>query len=113
MNRCPYCGEEQYETETINQVALKRCKACGAYYEDAGEEFEINSFAPVYERDQNGRYPGCPKCGYMDIRRLTMEELAVRSSVVAAAIAGEPYEHSAFLHGRYECQNPKCRHRWN
>ncbi len=113
MKQCPYCGCEEYEIETVNQAEMKKCSACGAFYEDAGAEFEINSFVPVYERDSDGKYPGCPKCGCRDIRRLTMDELLVRGNIVAAVIAGEPHELNPLLLGRYECRNPDCRHRWN
>lgn len=113
MKQCPYCGCEEYEIETVNQAEMKKCRACGAFYEDAGAEFEINSFVPVYERDSDGRYPGCPKCGCRDIRRLTIDELMVRGNPIAAVVTGVPHELNPLLHGRYECLNPDCRYRWH
>ena len=113
MKQCPYCGSSSYEVETVNQAKMKKCRTCGAYYEDVGEAFEINTFVPVYERDGNGVYPGCPKCGCREVRCLSAEELLIRGGLLTSLIAGEPHERAPFLLGKYECQNPACRYRWD
>lgn len=113
MEQCPYCKSTQYEIETVNQVEMKRCCSCGAYYEDAGEPFEISTFEPVYERDENGHYPGCPKCGCLKVRHLTVQEMAIRGGLLTALIAGEPYQRGSVFLGEYECQNPACGYRWD
>ena len=112
MERCPHCGGTEFEVETVNQVEVKKCRTCGAYVEDAGREFPWNSFVPQCERDESGRYPFCPKCGCREVRRLSVEGRMVRSNLLAALIAGEPYERQA-MGRQYECQNPKCRYRWD
>lgn len=113
MDACPYCGCEKYTIETFNQVEMKKCQSCGAFFEDVGREFPYESFVPVCERNANGEYPFCPKCGYKKIKYLSMDELMVRGSLAASLLAGEPYERYSFLRGRYECLNPQCRYRWN
>lgn len=113
MEQCPYCKSTLYELVTVNQVKMKKCSSCGACYEDAGEPFEINTFVPVYERDENGNYPGCPKCGCRTVRRLKVDEMLIRGGLMTALIAGEPYERNSLLRGKYECQNPECGYRWD
>lgn len=113
MGTCPYCGGDQFTVETVNQVEMKKCQRCGAFFEDIGREFPYQSFTPLCERDANGAYPFCPKCGCKEIRRLSLDECMIRGNFFAALLAGEPFERNAMLRGRYECRNPKCRHRWN
>lgn len=90
MEQCPYCKSTLYELVTVNQVKMKKCSSCGACYEDAGEPFEINTFVPVYERDENGDYPGCPKCGCRKVRRLKVDEMLIRGGLMTALIAVSP-----------------------
>lgn len=111
MEKCPYCGGDDFEIEMVNQVEVKKCKRCGSYVEDVGNEFPWQSFVPLCERDANGRYPFCPKCGCKNIRRLTVSENMIRGNLLAALITGESYVSGRAR--RYECQNPKCKYSWN
>lgn len=116
MEKCPYCGSALYENETVNQVEIKRCKSCGAYYEDVGKEMpwsdDIDAFVPVYERDLHGEYPGCPKCGCRKFRKVTNGDRILRRSLLASELLGIPWEPKSVLWRKYECLNPSCGYRW-
>lgn len=117
MEQCPYCGSAVYENETVNQVEIKKCKSCGAYYEDAGKEMpwseDIDAFVPVYERDSHGEYPGCPKCGSRKFREVTRGDRVLRHSLLASELLGVPWEPASVVRRKYECLNPSCGYRWS
>lgn len=114
MDNCPSCGSEQYQIEEVNGTKIKKCCSCNTFYEDMGDVFEIHSFAPVYERDRNGQYPGCPKCGCREIHNLTDSELVIRGNPLAAFLFREPHlSFSRLSPPKYECTNPECRYIWN
>lgn len=92
MGRRPYCKSREYEIDTVNQVKMKKCSSCGAYYEDVGEKIPGESFVPLCEPDASGVYPFCPRCGSCDIKYLKADEVMIRSSRLAALLAGMPYD---------------------
>ncbi|MDD2972652.1 MAG: zf-TFIIB domain-containing protein [Lachnospiraceae bacterium] len=113
MKQCPNCGSAAFEIQEMNGVELKKCSTCGAYYEDAGKDFEINSFVPVYERDSNGKYLGCPKCGCKEVHEISYQEACIRSTMGSALLSGQRYLPFKLIPPRYECTNPKCQYTWS
>lgn len=105
---CPVCGKDEFVVEVVNGVRVKKCKGCGGYYQLAQEECETNSFVPVYERYDNGTYPGCPRCGSTHFRKIhavdTFPEIPF-----AVRLRRGSHRHGDI----YLCLNPDCFYTWD